>query len=85
MLSFNYVDQINEDKIGGKYGTYGKEKQYIQRYGWENIEEWDRVEDTAVVGRTILKCILQKQDIREWAALMWLRIGTSGELLWKMQ
>jgi len=71
--------------MGRKYGTYGRGKQYIERYGWENIREWDRLEDTAVDGRTILKFILEIQDIRAWAVLMWLRIGTSGELLRKLQ
>jgi hypothetical protein len=40
--------------------TYGREKEYVQKFGWENMKEGDRLEDTTVDGRTILKCILQK-------------------------
>ena len=35
--------------------------------------------------RIILKCILKKRDRRTCSGLMWLRIETSGGLLWKQQ
>jgi hypothetical protein len=39
------------------------------------------LEDQDVVGWTILKWILEREDWMVWTGLIWLRIGTSRELL----
>ena len=39
-------------------------------------------EDLGVDGRMTLKCTLNKQDLREWADFIWLRIGTNCGLFW---
>jgi hypothetical protein len=41
----------------------------------------DHSQNLSVDGRIILKLILKKQD-EKWTGLIWLRIGTSGGLLW---
>jgi hypothetical protein len=41
-------------------------------------------EDLDVGGWTILKLILERQDAMVWIGLIWLRIGTSGGLLWTL-
>jgi hypothetical protein len=46
-------------------------------YSWESQKVRYHWEDQDVGGRTILKWILES-----WVGLMWLRIGTSGGLLW---
>lgn len=71
--SWNYNIKIyfNPENYKGQIMlvTYGKE-QYVQRICWENMKEGDRLEDTTVDGRTILKCIVKKQDIRAWVVLI---------------
>jgi hypothetical protein len=37
-----------------------------------------------VDGRTILEMILQKSDVRIWTGFSWLRIMSSGGLLWRL-
>jgi len=33
-------------------------------------------------GRVMLKLVLKEQDMKMWTEFNWLRIGSSGELLW---
>jgi hypothetical protein len=48
---------------------------------WESQKERDHFEDQDVVGWTILKWILEREDGMIWTGLIWLRVGTSGGLL----
>jgi hypothetical protein len=52
------------------------------RYWWESQGERDHLEDQAVGGWIILRWIFQRKDRVVWTGLVWLRIGTSGEVLW---
>jgi hypothetical protein len=47
---------------------------YSEQYYNQNINE-----------RIILKCISQKYDVRLWPGFIWLRKGTSGQLVWTQQ
>jgi hypothetical protein len=43
---------------------------------WENLRERDRLGDTVVDGRIILRWIFRRWDVRVWTGSSWLRIGT---------
>jgi hypothetical protein len=60
----------------GRRGMYS----YIG-YWWGSQKERGHYEDQDVGGRTIVKYILERWDGIVWTGLIWLRIGTSGELL----
>jgi hypothetical protein len=51
---------------------------------WESHKEREHREDLDVGGRIILRCMLEKWDGVMWTGLIWLRIGTSGGLLWTL-
>jgi len=46
-----------------------------------NLRERGRLEDPGIDGRIILRRIFRKWDVGTWTGLIWLRIGTGGELL----
>ena len=46
-----------------------------------NLKETNRLEDKDTDGKIILKWIFKKQDGMTYAGIIWLRIGTGGELL----
>jgi hypothetical protein len=50
-------------------------------YWWESQKERDHQEDQDVGGLIILGWILERWDGVMWTGLVWLRIGTGGELL----
>jgi hypothetical protein len=50
-------------------------------YWWESQREIDHWEHQVIGWWTILKWILERQDGMGWIGLIWLRIGTIGELL----
>jgi hypothetical protein len=50
-------------------------------YWWESRKERDHCEDQDVGGWIILGSILESWDGVMWTGLVWLRIGTGGELL----
>jgi hypothetical protein len=51
------------------------------QYWWESQMEKDHYEDQAIGGWIILKWSLERLDGVVWTGLIWLRIGTNGELL----
>jgi hypothetical protein len=50
-------------------------------YWWETQRGRDHKEDQDVVGWIIFVWILERWDGVMWTELVWLRIGTDGELL----
>jgi hypothetical protein len=58
-----------------------EEKRMHIGYWWESQMERGHWKNLGVVGWTILKWILERQDGMVWIGSIWLRIGTSGGLL----
>jgi hypothetical protein len=46
-----------------------------------NLKKRDQLQDKSIAGRITPKCMLQIQDGKAWAGLVWLRTGTSGVLV----
>jgi hypothetical protein len=60
--------------------VWGKGEMYTPCW-WENLKERDHFEDPGVDGKTILRWIFRKWEVRAWTGSMWLRIGTVGRHL----
>jgi hypothetical protein len=43
-----------------------------------NLREMDRLEETGVNGRIIIRLNFRKWDVGAWSGSIWLRIGTDG-------
>jgi hypothetical protein len=70
---------VEEDDMGRKCSTKGEMKAYRTVVG---KPEGKRRLGRPRLGRwIILKWILERQNVVVWARLIWLRIGTGGELL----
>jgi len=50
-------------------------------FWWGELKGKKHLEDLGVDGRMILRWIFRKWDVWAWTGLIWLRIGTGGELL----
>jgi hypothetical protein len=71
------MTKSKEDEMGGACQIHGE---YIQGC---DTETWrDQFEDLSIDGKNVLKQTLNKKDGMAWTALIWLRIGTGGGLLW---
>ena len=58
----------------------GREEAHTE-FWWGNLRVIDYLEDPGVIGRIIVKCILQKWDGNAWTGSILLRTGTGGGLL----
>jgi hypothetical protein len=47
-------------------------------FWWGNLRGRDHVEDPAIDGRIISRCIFRKWDVGAWTGSRWLRIRTGG-------
>jgi len=54
--------------------------QVYKNFLWGNLRERDHLENSSVDGRIILRWIFSKWDVRAWAGLIWLRIGTGRSI-----
>jgi hypothetical protein len=69
--------RINEDEMDAW------ERWEMRTKFWsENLTGRDYSEDLGVDRKIILECILRKYGGEMWIGCVWLRIGTSGGLLW---
>ena len=47
-------------------------------FWWKDLRKRDHLVDPGINRRMILKWIFKRLDGKEWAVLIWLRIGTGG-------
>jgi len=52
------------------------EKRDYTGFWWRNLREKDHLKDPGVDGRTMVKWIFRKWDVRVWTRLIWLGMGT---------
>jgi hypothetical protein len=50
-------------------------------FWWRDLREVSYLKDPGLHGRIILKLITKRWDGVAWTGLIWLRLGTGGELL----
>jgi hypothetical protein len=79
-------NQVEEDKMGGscstnKGGGRRRRRRTIIGYWWECQMGKRPLEDQDVGGLIIFGRILERWVGVMWTGLVWLRIGTGGELL----
>jgi len=68
--------------MGGAYDLYWGEERRIQGFGGGNLSERDHLRDPDVDGRITLRWTFRNCDVGAWTGSSWLRIQTSGGLLW---
>jgi hypothetical protein len=68
------------EEMGMECSTHGRDEMYTIFWS-ENLKGRVPSKDIDLGGRIILEWILGKQDGNVWTGFIWLRIGTSGELL----
>jgi len=73
----SFGDKIEYNDMGGACSTMGRGEAYTGLW-WGNLRERDHLEDPGVDGRTILRWIFRKWDVRTWTGLSWLRIAIGG-------
>jgi hypothetical protein len=64
--------------MGGTYSAYGRIREVLIGFWFENLWERDHLEDPDVDGRIILRWILKPWDVGVWTGSSWLKIGTGG-------
>jgi len=71
---------MKKNGMGGACGTDGGEESCVRGFGWGNLREGNHLGNLDVDGRMVLKLILKEMGWM-WTELIWLKIGTCGELL----
>jgi hypothetical protein len=61
--------------------TRHRQRDTREKSGLESLKGRDKLEDTGIDGRIILKCILRKNDLGVWIGFIWRRIGIGGYAL----
>jgi len=52
-----------------------------KEFHFQNVKGRDHFGDLGKDGKTIFASFSEKQNVRLWSGFIWLRLGTSGELL----
>jgi hypothetical protein len=60
--------------MDGPCSTYGRKQKRVQGLCLEKVMEGEHVGDVGGEERMILKCTLNKYDVKMWTGLMWLSI-----------
>jgi hypothetical protein len=72
---------IKEDMMDGTCRTDGSDEKYVYSLS-ENVNETEIFGESWADGRIIVKRILKDYFVSVWTAVIWLRIQSSGGLLW---
>jgi hypothetical protein len=74
-------DQIKENEMGRICSMHKSEREEHIKFWLRNPKGRDHTENLGIDGRIISECILRKQGGKVQTGCIWLRIGTSGQLL----
>jgi hypothetical protein len=67
-------DKIEKDEVGWECSAYGRQKSYMQGFGWERRER-NHLEDK-VWWEDNIKIDVPEVGWRAWTGLIWLRVRT---------
>jgi len=70
---------MKKDKMGRLCGM-NEEEEMRTGFWWGKARERDHLENTGVDERVVIKWILRKSVEKTWIGLIWLRLGTVGEI-----
>jgi len=62
-------DEIEKNEMGEEYSAYWARRCYTG-FWWENARKRDHLEEPAIDGRIILKCIFNKSGVGAWCGLI---------------
>jgi len=70
-------EKVKEDEMDGASSINGRDEKCVQNF---DRKTWR--EDIGVDWKIILEWILEKWCGKLWTGYIWIRVRTSGELLW---